>query len=325
MNEQTRRSPRVTVGLTCYNAEKTIERAVASAKAQLWDNLEIVVIDDASTDSSWSILQRLASNNHLIKIVRHGKNNGAASARNSVLANATGEFLAFFDDDDESLPDRVRTQVAAILSYEAANPTQQIACFATGDRRYPNGYELAMPAIGSKPAVPKGEEVAEYLLYGARKPGVYYGSGTPTCALMARTSTFQSVGGFDPQLRRAEDIDFAIRLAISGGHFIGCPEKLFLQHATVASDKTPSKNLASELRLIDKHMHFLRERQRYSFARDWFKIRFYHFSGQRMRLALAGLWFVARFGLNGLHQIMSAAPRRIAHERKMSADMDASI
>jgi glycosyltransferase involved in cell wall biosynthesis len=176
--------PCITIGLTCFNAEQTIGRALKSALSQDWPNLEVVVADDASSDSSWNIVEEFSVRDSRVKPIRHAVNLGAAGARNTIVA--------FFDDDDESLPERVRLQYETLREYEKASETDLIACYASGLRRYPNGYELHMPAIGSRPEVPKGEAVADYLLFNARRNGVFYGSGTPTCALMARLSTFRA-------------------------------------------------------------------------------------------------------------------------------------
>src|ERR1043165_5680489 len=226
--------PRITIGLTCFNAEQTIGRALMSALSQDWPDFEVVVVDDASSDASWKIVEECSVRDSRVKQIRHAVNLGPASARKTILDSATGSIVAFFDDDDEIFPERVRLQYETLREYEKASGTDLVACYASGMSRYPNGYELKMPAIGSQPEVPKGETVTDYLLFNARKEGVFYGSGTPTCALMARLSTFRAVKGFDGTLRRVEDIDFAVRLAIAGGHFIGCPRQLFLQHATVA-------------------------------------------------------------------------------------------
>ncbi len=311
--------PRITIGLTCFNAEQTIGRALQSALSQDWPELGVVVVDDASGDGSWEIIEEIAKSDPRIKAVRHAVNGGPAAARNTILDSATGSIVAFFDDDDESLPGRVRVQYETLCDYEKASGVELIACYASGLRRYPNGYELHMPAIGSQPEVPKGEAVADYLLFNGRKEGVFFGAGTPTCALMARLSTFRTVGGFDSSLRRVEDVDFAIRLALAGGHFIGCPQQLFVQHATVASDKTPRKNLEAELCLIDKYGGYLRRRNHYGYARDWFRIRFYHFSGQRLKCLATLTVFLLRYPISGMRHLLRSFPGRWAHERRMHA------
>lgn len=309
--------PLITIGITCFNAEHTIVRAIQSALAQDWPNLEVVVVDDASTDHSWALIERMASEDSRVKPLRHATNGGAATARNSLIAAASGELLAFFDDDDESLPERVRVQYETLCQYETQTGAKLIACYASGLRRYPNGYALNLPAIGSQPIVPHGELVADYLLFNDRKSGVFYGAGTPTCSLMARLSTFRTISGFDASLRRVEDVDFAVRLALSDGHFIGCPEHLFTQYATVASDKTPHKNLEAELQLIDKHMGYLKRRKRYGYARNWFQIRFFHFSGQRLKFIWALFVFLLLHPFAGTAHLLRSAPARFVHERGM--------
>lgn len=314
----------ITIGITCFNAADTIRRALASALRQEGPHTEVVVVDDGSSDHSATIVENAVANVPSARVIRHGVNRGPAAARNTILAEARGELVAFFDDDDESRPERIRLQYEALCEYEKASGTDLVACYASGVRRYPNGYEFDMPAIGSRPRIPHGETVADYLLFNVRPAGVFFGSGTPTCALMARRSTFRAVGGFDDRLRRVEDTDFAIRLALAGGHFIGCASRLFVQHATVALDKSPYANLSAELRLIEKYSEYLKRRNRYDYARAWFHIRFYHFSAQRWKFVTALLTFLLRYPVSGARHVMRSFPGRWLHERRMRAPANAS-
>jgi glycosyltransferase involved in cell wall biosynthesis len=315
-------NPLITVGITCFNSQDTIRRALDSALSQDWENLEIIVVDDMSTDDSAAIVGSAIAGQKTVRLIRHAENTGPAGSRNTILDHAQGEFIVFFDDDDESLPDRVRLQYETLREYENETGASLVACYASGVRRYPNGYELPVPAIGSQPDIPKGELVADYLLFNDRRDGVFYGAGTPTCALMARLATFRALGGFDSSLRRVEDVDFAVRLALAGGHFIGCPQQLFVQHATVASDKTPRKNLEAELRLVDKNAGYLKRRNRYDYARHWFRIRYYHFSGQRMKFLAALSVFLVRYPVPGMKHLLRSLPGRWGHERRMRARTD---
>ncbi len=308
----------ITVGMTSYCASGTIARAIASALAQDWPNLELVIVDDCSPDDSVQVIQAAIAGASNARLIRRGTNGGPAAARNTVLAAAHGAFVAFFDDDDESLPGRLRVQQARLLAHEAHTGATLVACYASGHRRYPNGYTLQIDAIGSRGSAPIGEAVADYLLFNGQHDGLFYGGGTPTCALMARRETFETVGGFDEGLRRIEDVDFAVRLARAGGHFIGCPEALYLQHATEGSDKTPLMNLKAELQLVDKHADYLRSKRRYAYARDWFKIRFYHFTRQRLAFAVALAWLLVRYPVAGTRHLLRSAPGRLRHENKIS-------
>lgn len=308
---------RVTIGIACFNAADTIHRALESAFLQDWPDVEVVIVDDCSSDDSAAVVEQCIRGRPNARLVRHAANAGPGAARNTVLSQATGEFVAFFDDDDRSLATRVRVQVRRIIDYEQVHGTRQLACFASGRRRYPNGYELPMPAIGSRPLVPGGPMVADYLLFNQREPGFFYGAGTPTCALLARRSTFAALGGFDPRFRRVEDADFAIRLALAGGQFIGCDDELFTQHATVAPDKAPNVNNMAELQLIEKHADYLRSRGRYRYARQWFNIRHLHFTGQRWRFLGALLLFLMQFPVSGTRHFIRSASTRRTHEQQM--------
>jgi GT2 family glycosyltransferase len=173
--------------------------------------------------------------------------------------------------------------------------------------------------MGARPEIPVGMCVADYHLFGDRVKGVFYGGGTPSCSLMVRRSTLDAVGPYDETLRRCEDSDFAIRLARKGGHFIGCPEQVIRQFATGGHDKNPSVEYESHRALIEKYRDYLTPKNRYRYALDWQKIKYYHFSRQPFRafLVLAGM--AIRHPVWTFSQFRRSAPSRIAHERKMKA------
>ena len=313
-------APLVTIGLTCFNAHDTIARAVSSALVQDWPNIEVLIVDDASTDGSLACAQTAIAGDPRVRIIRHRHNTGPGGARNTILSDAKGEFVAFFDDDDESLPSRISKQVATLIAYEQRTGARLVACYASGIRRYPNGYILSLPAIGSRGAeAPNGPAVGDYLLIYRRRTGWFYGSGTPACSLLARRGTFTAAGGFDANLRRVEDADFAIRLAMLGGHFVGSAETLFVQYATSAADKAPEKNLEAQLRLATKNEPYLRSIGRYYYARHWPKLRYWHFKWRygRFLLELAGL--CARHPVEVTAQLLTTGPRRLRHERRIRA------
>ncbi len=306
----------ITVGITAYNAAATIERAARSALAQDWANKEIVIVDDASTDTTQEIIARLAALHPSIRAFRNAENLGPAGTRNRILQEARGAFIAFFDDDDESLPSRLSTQHRRITDYER-HGAQLIACYASGTRLYPNGYKIKLNAIGSREKIPQGSAVADHALFFGRQPGLFYGTGTPSCALMARREIFAQIGGFDPAFRRVEDIDFAIRLALAGGHFIGCPENLFLQHATEGGDKSADKNLEAELQLAEKHAPYLRSVGRYEYAKRWPKIRYHHYRRDYVSFARELAALALRSPGKTLSQLLTTGPRRLLHEARI--------
>ncbi len=308
--------PLITIGITCYNAADTIQRAIESALAQDWDYKEIIVVDDVSSDSSCDIVEKLSQNHTCIQLIRHSVNTGPAGARNTILQNAKGAYIAFFDDDDESAAPRIRLQYRRLTDYERETGVRNAACFASGRRLYPNGYEVALKAIGTEPPIPNGTGMADRILFFGGPKNWNYG-GTPTCSLMIPTDVLRALGGFDKDLRRVEDIDLAARLAMAGGHFIGCPENLFTQHTTWASDKNAEANLESELAIVEKHRAYLQSRGRYVYALQWPKIRYYHFKRNypAMLVALAMLWL--RHPLAVTRHFLTTGPARLVHELKM--------
>lgn len=313
-------SEKVTIGITCYNARDTIARAVASALAQDWDDFEVLIVDDASTDGSADLVAEIIANDPRARLIRLPVNGGAAAARNVIIAEASGIFLAFFDDDDESMPNRVRRQVKTILAFEAEKGALPVACYAAGERHYPNGYIRPLPAIGASETPPHGPALADYLLFHRVLPGWTYASGTPTCALMARTTLFRALRGFDTRLRRVEDVDFAIRLALEGGWFIGTQEKLFIQHASQSADKSYMANRDAEVAVADKHASYLRSIGRYRYARNWPLLRYYHFERDYLRFALQFLRIAMVNPILATRHILATGPKRLFHERRMAAE-----
>lgn len=311
-------TPFVTIGLTCFNAEDTIGRAIASALAQDWPNFEVVIVDDCSADGSVAAIKDAIRGEERARLICHELNKGPAFARNTLLREAKGEFIVFFDDDDESLSYRVTQQLETLAEYEARTGKSLVVCYAGGIRRYPNGYTKDLPAIGScGEEVPKGSGVADYLLFYRKRSDWFYGSGVPACALMARMLLFVEVGGFDADLRRVEDADFAIRLALKGGHFIGTDARLFIQYATNAADKSPEKNLEAEQKVVDKNKAYLRSIGRYYYALHWPKLRYWHFRHQYGRFALELMGLFIRNPIAVLTHLMATGPQRLWHELRM--------
>ncbi|WP_417726469.1 glycosyltransferase [Roseovarius sp.] len=116
VNKRAADLPRVSVVMTSHNAEDTIENAVTSLINQSWPNIEIIVCDDRSTDSTWSILLELRRRSpKTLKIIRLECNSGTYIAKNIAIESASGEFILFQDSDDYSHPDRVMVQVLPLL------------------------------------------------------------------------------------------------------------------------------------------------------------------------------------------------------------------
>lgn len=92
---------RISVIMSAYNAEKTIRRAILSIENQTYRNLEIIVVDDCSTDNTKRLVKGLIGVYSNIILVEHNRNKGAGLARRSGIEHATGDYIAFVDSDDE--------------------------------------------------------------------------------------------------------------------------------------------------------------------------------------------------------------------------------
>lgn len=92
--------PLVSVIMPCFNHAHFLEDSVNGILRQSTPDLELIVVDDCSTDNSWESIRRLAAGDARIKAIRHERNQGASRARNDGLKNSRGEFIGFCDADD---------------------------------------------------------------------------------------------------------------------------------------------------------------------------------------------------------------------------------
>lgn len=106
---------KVTVIIPCFNAETTIGTALQGLMNQLWRNLEILVVDDCSTDGSVEIISAWCNRDKRIRLIRHTENQGAYAARNTALKVAKGHFITVHDSDDWSHPDKLRMQALQLI------------------------------------------------------------------------------------------------------------------------------------------------------------------------------------------------------------------
>ena len=277
----------ITIGIATFNASNTIESSIKSALSQTWRPIEIVIIDDCSEDDTLEKIIKMSRIHKEIRIFKNKKNYGIGFVRNLIIKKTRGEFLAFFDDDDESIKERLEMQYKRIIEYEKqiCKPSL-IICHSSRKVIYPSGNIRIEKTLGSNFDTPSpfGFPVAKRILLGnPLKEG--YGA-CPTCCQMARTSTYKSVNGFDPDFRRSEDTDFCIRLAMNGGHFVGISEPLIIQRMT----KTLDKNLDIEFKfanlLLKKHKIFIQKNGNYDFCSNWQKIKFYFYKREFYKVSI---------------------------------------
>ena len=280
--------PLVTIGLTAFNAEDTIARAVGSVLAQTWDPIEVIVVDDASTDNTLSILKESARLHATIHILTTTENAGLSMARNRIIDRARGDFIVFFDDDDVSHPERVERQLNRLIAYERDFAGgAPVICHTARKQIYPDGSRRVERTMGTAEGrmAPSGLPVAFRILMGT---AVRDGFGSIAgCSQMARTDVYRMLGGFDPKFRRVEDTEFCVRLARASGHFAGIAEPLVTQTMTRTADKALGWEKQHVLALLEKHRDLIDSEELYQFCRAWTELKF-RWIGRR-RAAFLGL------------------------------------
>lgn len=108
----------VSVVIPCYNMEGLVEKCIRSVLSQTYKNIEIIAVDDGSTDSTGNILDRLAEEDSRLKVI-HQHNGGIGCATNKALDNATGDYITPLDSDDYFAPEMIEKLLTAIHDYDA--------------------------------------------------------------------------------------------------------------------------------------------------------------------------------------------------------------
>ena len=267
--------PLISIGITCYNAELTIKKAIQSAIDQTWINKEKVIVDDYSTDNSSSIIRNFIEKFEFIHFYQNKKNIGVAGSRNNIIEYSNGEYIAFFDDDDESDINRLALQYQRIADYKKKWIVgDSIICHSSRQVIFSDGKSAIEGTIGCNlnNISPSGDEVASQILLGTPlNDGV---GSIATCSQMGLKADYLSIGGFDESFRRQEDTELNIRLALSGCHFVGIEEPLVTQFLTESDDKSIDIEEKSMLNIIKKHRDYIEIRSNYTFVVSWIKMKF---------------------------------------------------
>lgn len=106
---------KVTVIVPAYNAEDTILTALTSLTEQSWQNLQVLVVDDCSTDNTAEVVEAFCKTDERVKLIRQGVNGGSYACRNRALEEACGKFVTIHDSDDWAHPDRIRFHAIDLL------------------------------------------------------------------------------------------------------------------------------------------------------------------------------------------------------------------
>lgn len=232
--------PKVSVILPTYNRCSTLSRSIDSVLNQTYDNTELLIIDDGSTDGSEKIVHGYDDNR--IRLITHQYNRGGSAARNSGIYASSGKYLAFLDSDDSWDCKKIEKQVTQLESLSG----EWIASYCdgkyiseqTGSRLYKYLTHQVQPSMeqpssrldkylmdiyswvaewASKEAdedeqsIPDegGEEIIKYLL---SLQFTFHGAST----IMIQGDIAKEIHGFDPRFQRHQDWEFLIRVLEQG-------------------------------------------------------------------------------------------------------------
>ncbi len=184
--------PLVSIVIPVYNSEDTIQKTLKSVIEQTYDNFEILIIDDGSTDASKIIVKEFEQNHPTYKInCFFQENKGASAARNVGLKKAQGEYIALLDSDDVWDRDKLQKQL------EAFSQNDEIDFLATNrnEEKYDFFYGFKFEKI---------TKISSYLLL--------YKNFLLTPTVLFKRSIIDEVGYFDEEMSHSEDLNYFLRI-----------------------------------------------------------------------------------------------------------------
>ncbi len=217
----TSRQPLISVVIPTYNRADLISRAINSVRLQTYQNWEIVVVDDCSSEDIAGAIQNIDDDR--ITFIRHTSNQGGSAARNTGMKQAKGEYIAFLDSDDVWLPQKLELQLQAIAKAgENYDKIVSYTKFQKSDRVF---YQPSvLPRRGKK----ADETMADYLWLGG-------GETLTSTLLISRTLAVANL--FQNNVGKHEDWDFILNLDYQNAKFIFVPQVLTIWHNEARSDR----------------------------------------------------------------------------------------
>jgi glycosyltransferase involved in cell wall biosynthesis len=241
-------SPVVSVIIPTYQSAETLPRALDSVLRQEFQDFEIIVVDDGSTDDTRAVVEGVMAADSRVRYL-YQENQGPAVARNKGVANASAELIAFLDADDEWYPHKLQEQVEILrenphidfvisdsLSINAVN-NQSIA--------YSSLHAHVIQNLKMK-RVQESNDVY-IILNGQLRQTIYERNFINTSTVVMRKGVFREAGGFDPTWRGPEDKDFWIRLPLSNAVFAYWDNVSVVRHHYTSSLTWPGERTLLEL------------------------------------------------------------------------------
>jgi glycosyltransferase involved in cell wall biosynthesis len=203
------RRPKITAIMAAYNAEKTIAESIERIDEQTFEDWELIVVDDASTDLTWDVLSRF-SKHPQISTVRLDRNGGPAVARNTAIARASGDFIAICDSDDISLPERFEKQVTWLEAHPDIDVVSSQMLYFSEDEAPFSFVRFPEDPVSARRRLRRGS------------------IGVAHNFSMIRKSCFERYGGYSSGVPGAEDLELFMRFDRFGVRFQTLPEILGL-------------------------------------------------------------------------------------------------
>jgi glycosyltransferase involved in cell wall biosynthesis len=201
--------PTVSVVVPTYNRARMLHRSVESVLAQTYEDFELIVVDDGSTDHTRNVAN--SYDDDRLTYIRHGENQGASAARNTGIEHASGEYIAFLDSDDEWLPRKLERQVAAL----ERRPPEWVAVYCGVDIADDAGIltEFARAAGLCRLAETEGAEGGAELVKDVLLDRLHTSAGS---TLLVKANVVDAIDGFDDSFQRFQDPEFLIRVLRQG-------------------------------------------------------------------------------------------------------------
>lgn len=230
----------VSIIVPVYNAENYIKECIESILKQTFSNLELILINDGSTDSSARIIDEYAKKDKRIKPI-HIENSGVSTARNIGLQNATGEWVTFVDSDDWIEPDMISFAV------KKAKETNADIIMWSYFKNYAN-QELPLSLLPGGNQIIENEKdkdlfhlKAIYSLYGENRLTESVSSGTVWCKLYKKSLIDKKDLQFKVGLTRAQDTIFSINAAEHASKIVYYEKHLYHYRITTTSTTSGTK------------------------------------------------------------------------------------
>jgi succinoglycan biosynthesis protein ExoO len=221
-------APRVSVILPAYNAAAHLRRAVDSALAQTMADLEIVIVDDASTDATLEIAGRIAAQDSRVRVLHNERNSGPSVSRNRAIAAARGEWIAILDADDSWFPERLERMLADAGDADVVSDDLYTVRGALFKPEEPVLRSMLQEA-GFKITRPRRLDIYDLVRYelALLKP------------IIRRSFLGRHELSYDPTLLRAHDFYLYFDILAQGGRWLQLPEGYYLyyKHGRAAQDK----------------------------------------------------------------------------------------